>query len=284
MSNFRTNLSFLPAFLSISLVIFVLGFLAIFMFEANRLKKAIKEDVRMSIYFRDEANDSLLSVIRSDLGKKKFVLDTKYISKEEGLKTISNSVGEKPDSLLGFNPIPKTIEVRFKDYFVSDDSLALLQKQMEGIKNVREVGYDKQVVKNIDRNITRVGWVLIGLAFIMGLISIALINNTVRLTMYSKRFIIKSMQFVGATRGFIMRPFLVSGMVIGLGGGILACVFLSIAIKVCTIYFPVSHLVDNYLQISMVMAGIVILSLIICLVSSYLAINRYLRLKLDDLF
>ena len=284
MSNFRTNLSFLPAFLSISLVIFVLGFLAIFMFEANRLKKAIKEDVRMSIYFRDEANDSLLSVIRSDLGKKKFVLDTKYISKEEGLKTISSSVGEKPDSLLGFNPIPKTIEVRFRDYFVSDDSLALLQKQMEGIKNVREVGYDKQVVKNIDRNITRVGWVLIGLAFIMGMISIALINNTVRLTMYSKRFIIKSMQFVGATRGFIMRPFLVSGVVIGLGGGILACVFLSIAIKVCTIYFPVSHLVDNYMQISMVMAGIVILSLIICLVSSYLAINRYLRLKLDDLF
>ena len=284
MSNFRTNLSFLPAFLSISLVIFVLGFLAIFMFEANRLKKAIKEDVRMSIYFRDEANDSLLSVIRSDLGKKKFVLDTKYISKEEGLKTISNSVGEKPDSLLGFNPIPKTIEVRFKDYFVSDDSLALLQKQMEGIKNVREVGYDKQVVKNIDRNITRVGWVLIGLAFIMGLISIALINNTVRLTMYSKRFIIKSMQFVGATRGFIMRPFLISGVVIGFGGGILACVFLSIAIKVCTIYFPVSHLVDNYMQISMVMGGIVILSLIICFISSYLAINRYLRLKLDDLF
>ena len=284
MSNFRTNLSFLPAFLSISLVIFVLGFLSIFMFEANRLKRAIKEDVRMSIYFRDEANDSLLQSIQKDLSRRRFVLDTRYISKEEGLKSISNDVGEKPDSLLGFNPIPKTIEVRFKEYFVSDDSLALVKKQMESFKNIREIAYDKQVVKNIDKNISRVGWALLAIAFVMGMISIALINNTVRLTMYSKRFIIKSMQFVGATRGFIMRPFLISGMIIGLGGGVLACVFLSITIKLCTFYFPVSHLVDNYIQISIVMAGIIILSLFICLISSYLAINRYLRLKLDDLF
>ena len=284
MSSFRTNLSYLPAFLSISLVIFLLGFLCLFMLELNSLKKAIKEDVRMSIYFRDEANDSLLTSVQKGLDKEHYVLNTKYISKEEGLKIISSSVGEKPDSLLGFNPIPKTIEVRFKDYFVTEDSLARLQKGFENEKNVREVGFDKQEVKNIDRNINRVGLILLGIAILMGLISIALINNTVRLTLYSKRFIIKSMQFVGATRGFIMRPFLYSGIFIGLGGGILACLMLIACINILGMYFPISQLIHNYTQVGLVMAGIVVLSLFICLISSYFAINRYLRLKLDDLF
>ncbi len=284
MSSFRTNISFLPAFLSTSLVIFVLGFLSIFLIEANRLKKAIKEDVPMSIYFRDEANDSLIQGLQNEFKHRSFILSSKYISKEDGLKLISNNVGEKPDSLLGFNPIPKTLEIHFKDFYVSEDSLSLIKKEFENLKNVREVSYDAQMVKNIDRNIARLGWVLLALAILMSLISIALINNTVRLMMYSKRFIIKSMQFVGATRGFIMKPFLKSGFMIGLGGGIFACVLLWISLKVMGMYFPVNHVIENYVTLSLVMLGIIILSLGICLMSSYFAINRYLRLKLDDLF
>jgi cell division transport system permease protein len=280
----RRNVSYLPALFSISLVMFVFGMLCLFMLEANKLKKAIKEDVRMSIYLRDEANDSLVTAIKSGLLKRNYVFDVRYISKEEGLKLISNNVGENPDSLLGFNPIPKTLEVRFREKFVMEDSLEILKKKFEAIKDVREVAYDKTVVQHIDRNMRRVGFVLLGIAILMILISITLINNTIRLTMYSKRFIIKSMQFVGATRGFITRPFLYKGLAIGICGGILACGMLAGSIKALSIYFPLGPLLHDYLNIGMIMFGIIILSILICLSSSWLAINRYLRLKLDDLF
>ncbi|MGZ5304629.1 MAG: cell division protein FtsX, partial [Bacteroidia bacterium] len=138
--------------------------------------------------------------------------------------------------------------------------------------------------QDIDKNVRIVGIVVLSFALLMGAVSIALINNTIRLTLYSKRFLIKSMQLVGATRNFIRKPFIIKGSVIGLLSSIFACILIAAALYIFTKYFPELKLIQNYTQLAALFAGIIVLGIFISSISSYFAINKYLKMKLDDLF
>lgn len=282
--HLRRRISYLPTFFSISLVLFLAGLFGMFLLHANALKDIAKQNVQLNIYFKDDAQEADIVRMQKKLENEPYVIKATFVSKDEGLRNWQKDMGESPQEMLGFNPFPNSIDVHFKPDFVTVDSLEVLKKQLEKNMDVREVTYDKIVVDNIDRNVKTVGIILLSLALLMAAVSIALINNTIRLTLYSKRFIIKSMQLVGATQGFIRRPFIYRGFSVGLLSSIFASLLLLGTLYVLTENFKDLAMLQNYLHIGILLLGLGVLGMLISGLSSYLAINKYLKMKLDDLF
>lgn len=265
-------------------MLFLTGLFGLFILHANALKEITRENVQLSIYFKDDVKEADILSIQKQLESQPFVKTAKYVSKDEALHAMEKEMGENPSSLLGFNPFPNSIDVHFKPDFVTIDSLTLIKSQLEQKVSVREVNFDALMVQNIDRNIRIAGIVLLSLATIMGLVSIALINNTIRLTLYSKRFLIKSMELVGATGGFIRRPFIYKGFGLGLLSSLFACMLLLSGLYFLTQKFEDLERLQNFTLIGMLMFMLILLGMLISGLSSYFAINKYLKMKLDDLF
>lgn len=280
----RRRVSYIPTFFSISLVLFLTGLFGLFILNANALKQSIKEDVQLSLYFKDNVNEADIMRIQGKLETEPYVRTAVYISKDAALKKWERDNGDNPDSLLGFNPFPNSVDVHFRAGFVAIDSLNKLKTDLEKNPAVREVNYNKVVVDNIDRYISMAGLILISLALIMAIVSIMLIYSAIRLTMYSRRFLIKSMQLVGATKNFIRKPFIVKGVAIGLGGGIFACLLIVAGLYMLVRKFPFFSVLQDYTQLGILLVIILILGVCISGLSSYFAINKYLKLKLDDLY
>lgn len=280
----KRTVSYLPAFLSITLVIFLGGLFGIFLLHAGKLKKEIKENLQLNVYFKDDAREADIIRLQKQMEAIPYVIGVKYTSKDEALKKWQQDLGENPMSVLDFNPFPNSLDVRFQSDYVAVDSLEQIKNKLEKNLSVREVTFDKAIVSNIDRNIKMVGLILLSFALLMGLVSITLINNTIRLTLYSKRFLIKSMQFVGATQNFIRRPFIIKGILLGFLSGIFAALLLMLTLYIVTYYFPNLEALQNYIHIGLLLFLIIIIGIAVSGLSSYFAINRYLKLKLDDLF
>lgn len=280
----KRTVSYIPAFLSITLVIFLGGLFGIFLLHAGKLKREIKENMQLNVYFKDDAREADIIHLQKQLEGTRNVIGVKYTSKEEALKKWQQDLGENPMSVLDFNPFPNSLDVRFQSDYVTVDSLENIKNRLEKDVSVREVVYDKAIVSNIDRNIKIAGLILLSVSLLMGLVSITLINNTIRLTLYSKRFLIKSMQFVGATQNFIRRPFIIKGILLGFLSGIFAAFLLIITVYFVTYYFPYLEALQNYIHIGLLLFLIIILGIAVTGLSSFFAINRYLKLKLDDLF
>jgi cell division transport system permease protein len=280
----RRRVSYIPTFFSISLVLFLTGLFGLFILNANALKQSIKEDVQLSLYFKDNVNEADIMRIKTKLETEPYVKSAIYISKDQALKKWEKDNGDNPDSLLGFNPFPNSVDVHFKAGFVALDSLNKLKTTLEKNPIVREVNYNKVVVDNIDRYVGMAGIILISLALIMAIVSIMLIYSAIRLTMYSRRFLIKSMQLVGATKNFIRKPFIARGITVGLSGGIFACLLITGGLYLLVKKFPFFAVLQDYSQLSILLLFILILGVCISGLSSYFAINKYLKLKLDDLY
>lgn len=282
--KFRRRISYLPTFFSISLVLFLLGIFGWFMLNVNTLKEEVQENVPMRIFLKEEAHQNDVARLQKELETRPFVKKATYVSKEAGLKSMQDEYDVNAEEILGYNPLPNSIDVNFNADYIKADSLMILKKSLEEHVVVREVFYNKILVQDIDKNVRIIGIILLSFALLMGAVSIALINNTIRLTMYSKRFLIKSMQLVGATRNFIRKPFIIKGSVIGLLSSIFACLLLMLAYYFLTRYFPEIKLIQDYTQLTVLFAGIIVLGIFISSISSYFAINKYLKMKLDDLF
>lgn len=279
---YKRRISYLPTFFSISLVLFLAGMLGLFIVNANIMKEKIKEDVALSIYFNDEVSEPDIIKVQKKLETEHYVKDAKYISKEEGVKLWP--LGEQGVKLLGFNPIPNSIDVHFKPGFVVFDSLNAIKTALEKNPGVREVQFDQNVVANIDKFVRIAGIVLGSLALLMALVSIALINSAIRLNMYSRRFLIKSMQLVGATKNFIRRPFIMTGLITGVCSAVFAGILLSGSIYFLSKKFDFMVMLNDQVQLGIVLLSLLIAGALISILSSYFAINKYLKLKLDDLF
>jgi cell division transport system permease protein len=283
MSRFyKRRISYLPTFFSISLVLFLAGLLGYFIMNANAMKSSIKENVELSLYFNDNISEADILKTRDKLQAEPYVKKADYISKEDGVKIWP--LGAEGVKLLGFNPIPNSIDVHFNSGFVVFDSLKSLKIALQKNPGIRDVQFDEDVVENIDKYVQTAGIVLISLALMMGLVSIALINSAIRLNMYSRRFLIKSMQLVGATKNFIRRPIINTGIITGLCSAAFAAVLLTGFIYFIKHKFGFLFMLDNYIQIGALLLGMILMGILITGLSSYFAINKYLKLKLDDLF
>jgi len=280
----RLASSYLTTIVSISLVLFMLGLLGIVILHAKKLSEHIKENISFSIIINEDVKEAGIKQLQKLLDASVFVKSTEYITKEEAAKDLSEQLGEDFIDFLGYNPLLPSIDLRLKAEYANPDSLVKIENQLVSNKIVKEIFYQKSLVYLINDNLKKISFLILGFAILLMIISIALINNTIRLSVYSKRFIIKSMQLVGATQGFIRRPFVFRGIINGVYGAFTAIVLLTGILYLSQKEVPeLMEIQDINLLISL-FAIVIILGIIITWLSTFFAVRKYLRIKNDNLY
>jgi cell division transport system permease protein len=283
-SGRRLRTSYFTTVISISLVLFMLGLLGMIILNANKLSDHVKENISISVILKDNAKEVEIIQLRKMLDASKFVKSTEYITKEEAAISLQKELGEDFVSFLGFNPLLSSLDVHLQANYANNDSIAWIEKDLLANARVKEVFYQKSLVDLVNENLKKIGLVIICFSSLLLIIAIALINNTIRLSIYSKRFIIKTMQLVGATRSFIRRPFILSGVLQGIYGALIAIGLLS-----GVIYFAqkeVPELIElQDIQLFVSIYGIVLLlGIFISWICTAFAVTKFLKLKTEDLY
>jgi cell division transport system permease protein len=279
----RKKASYFSPLVSITLVLFLTGLFGLLIFYADKLKDFLKENVQVSIIFRDDTKEPDIFRIQKMMQNETFIIKTDYVSKDEARKIMIKELGEDAVNILGFNPFPSSLDVYFKASYAQVDSIDAFKVKMEKYPFVKEVSYQRVILENIDKNVKIIATVILGFMLIFLLIAIVLINNTIRLTLFSKRFLIKSMQLVGATQGFIRKPFIIKAINFGILGGVIANILLAVLIYLLNKYLPYTVIGNFKLNILLALL-LIVFGIIITFFSSYFSVKRYLKLKLDDLY
>ena len=276
--------SYFTTIISIALVLFVLGIIGLLLLNANRLSVYVKENLGFTILLKDNARPAEVKRLEKLLKTSDFIKSTKYIDKDQAAKELEKELGEDFVDFLGYNPLLSSIDVKLYADYTSPDSIAKIEKMLLEFPQVKEVYYQKNLVHLVHKNVNRISFVLSLFAFLLLTISIALINNTIRLSVYSKRFLIRTMQLVGATKGFIRKPFLVRSIVHGFIGAVIAIILLSGLIYITS--KELSEVVGfQNLDLIFILFGIVIiLGILITFISTYISVNKYLRLSTNELY
>ena len=280
----RLHSSYITTIVSITLVLFMLGLLGLIILHARKLSDYVKENIGFSIIMKENVKEAGIIKLQKILDATEYVKSTEYITKEEAAREFEEELGEEFTSFLGYNPLLPTIEVRFKAEYANNDSLTIIKEKILENSNVKEVFYQESLVDMVNKNVRKIGVIILGFSTLLLIIAIALINNTIRLSVYSKRFLIRSMQLVGATHNFISKPFIWKGILHGIIGSFIAILLLTGIIYVSQRELPeLINLQDIDMFLSLF--GIVILlGIIISWLSNLLAVRKYIRLKTDSLY
>ena len=278
------NMQFITSSISTTLVLLLLGMVVFFVLSTNNLSTYVRENIGITVLVSDDMKEPEALNFQKTLNEKTYVKESVYISKEQALKEQTEAMGTDPAEFLGYNPFTASIEIKLNAQYANSDSIAWIEKEILTNKKVMEVSYPQNLIDSVNRNIQKVSFFLLGLAALLSLISFALINNTIRLAIYSKRFLIHTMKLVGASWGFIRRPFLVRNVWIGVLAGVMAdAVLLGMAYMLVK-YEPqlIEIITPNTLLI--VMASVFIFGLAITFLCAYISINKYLRMKASALY
>lgn len=286
--NKKSNISYFHAnitsIISVSLVLLLIGILAVIGIAGTNLTNHIKENIGFNVIIKDTATAPQINDLKQIWSKAPYVSSVKYISKEDGLKSWEEQTGENLVEILGANPLNAEFEVRVKSNYASVDSLNKIEKQICNNPAIESIAMQRDLIDSINNNITNIALVLAVVAGILMIISFALINNTVRLTVYSKRFIIHTMKLVGAKAGFIRKPFIISNIINGIIAGVIAIILLC----GCIYYaLQIDNSVEALMPLNMmwcVFGGILILGMTLCGVAALLATNKFIHLSYDNLF
>ncbi len=273
--------SYFSVTLSIALVVFILGVLGILLINSQKIESHFKEQISFTIYISELTKPIQIKQLQKSLKLKKETKNVVYISKEKAAEIHAESIGEDFIEFLGYNPLLNSIEVKFLSEYVSPAFLDKLKTSLENESFVDEVYYDVPLIEILDKNIKKISQGLLATTITLLLIAILLINSSIRISIYSKRLIIKTMQLVGATKNFIRKPFLIKYLILGFYGTFIAILSLSSIIYLIEIKYPELDLVKKPYEITMVFLIITILSLMITGISSFLATERFLNLKTD---
>ena len=267
---------------SISLVLFLTGVLGILLLNSKKVADHFKEQIAMTVYIKDTAKEIELRQIQKTLSLNSATKKVNFVSKEEASSRHENEIGEDFIEFLGYNPLMNSIDVYFKASFLNPAIVSKLSKDLERYAYVSEVVYDKPLLELLDDNIKKItfGMILAGGLFI--LVAVLLINSSIRLSIYNKRLIIKTMQLVGATKSFVRRPFIKTHLFIGLIGAIIASGSLAILMYEMDNYFPELKILENPIETALIFTSIHFLGLGITLISTFFAAQRYLNLKSSD--
>jgi len=280
----RLRSSYVTSLNSVTLVLFLLGLVGLLLPDARNLSDYIKESFSFSVLIRDNAKDVEVKLFQKTLDAKPYVRSTRFVSKEQAAQELQKELGEDFLRVLGYNPLLSTVDVYLKAEYARPDSLEMIVKRISEYPVVKEVYYQESLLKAINRNIRKITLFLLAFSGLLLLIALTLINNTVRLMLYSRRFIINTMQLVGASRGFIRRPLLLRGAVQGLLGGILAAAMVTGIIYLIQKEFRDFYLIRDYLNILILVSGIIVTGVLITLISTFFAVNKYLSVEEDKLY
>lgn len=274
--------SYFSVTLSIALVIFILGVLGILLINSQKIESHFKEQISFTIYINELAKPIQIKQLQKSLKLKKETKNVRYISKEKAAEIHAESIGEDFIEFLGYNPLLNSIEVRFLSQYVSPAFLEKLKISLENKNYVNEIYYDVPLIELLDKNIKKISQGLVFTTITLLLIAILLINSSIRISIYSKRMTIKTMQLVGATKNFIVKPFLVKYLILGFYGSFIAIISLSFIIYFVNNKYPELDLNKNLHEISIVFLIISILSFLISGISSFFATERFLNLKTNE--
>ncbi len=268
---------------SLSLVLFMLGLLAIIVLKTRKLSDNVKENIAIQIILNDNAKEVSIQRLSKTLDAADYVKSTEFITKEEAAKRLQEDLGEDFIDFLGYNPLLSSINIHLKAEYANTDSLIWIEKDLLSNKLVKEVVYQKSMVSMINENLKKISIVILIFSGLLMLIALALINNTIRLSIYSKRFIIKTMQLVGATQSFIRRPFVIQGIKHGIYGAVIAISMLIGVLSFAQKQLPELVELQDEKMLTTLFGVVIIIGIIISWVSTALAVRKYLRLKADDL-
>jgi cell division transport system permease protein len=281
----RLKASYITSVISITLVLFVLGSLGLVVLEARLISKHLRENIRLTVYMKKDVKEPDVLRLKKYLDATDDVKSTRLVSPEDAAAEYSKQIGEDFIHFLdGENPLHYSIEVYLNEQYANVDSLAALSQIIEKRKGVEEVRYHKSYVEIINHNIGRISLFFLIVSGLLLLISIVLINNTIRLSVYSNRFLIRSMQLIGATQSFIRRPFIWQGILQGIISAFLTIGLLIAIMYKLHYYYPdliAPSYIDEYL---MLFGGLLLVGIIFSWWSSALAVRKYLRMKLDNIY
>lgn len=283
-SKSKLRSSYLTSIISISLVLFLLGLIGLLLLNARKISDHVKENIGFSIILKENIREVDIIRLQKRLDAMAFVKSTDYITKDEAARELQEELGEDFIEFLGYNPLGASIEVRFNARFANPDSIAVIEKEIMNWEEVSEVFYQKSLVHLVHDNIQKISLIILVFSGLLFLIAVALINNTIRLSVYSKRFLIKTMQLVGATKTFIRKPFLIKSATHGIYAAIIALVLL-----MGVIYMAQRELLDIISFQDIDILGIlfiivIIMGIILNWISTFFAVNKYLKMRSDDLY
>lgn len=278
--------SYFMSMMSIALVLFLLGMFALLIMHAQKLSNYLKENIGFEVVMNSNAKESSILNLQKELEAMPAVKSTEYITKDEAIRRLSEDLGEDFLQWLGNeeNPLLPSIEVRFNAEWANSDSLSVIEAQLVKNPNVKEVYYQKSLVNLIDQNVRRIGLALMVASIVLLFIAIALIRNTLRLSVYAKRFLVRSMLLVGATASYIRRPFIKSGITQGFFGALIADVLLFLLLYGLSKRLPELALVQDYRIIIGIFIGIIVLGMLLGGLSTRAALRKYLRADVDRLY
>jgi len=285
-SKRRVAGSYFMSLMSIALVLFLLGVFALLIMHAKKLSNHLKENIGFEIVMNSNVKEANILRLQKELDAMPAVKSTEYITKEEAIRRLSDDLGEDFLQWLGNeeNPLLPSIDVRFNAAWANNDSLNVIESQLLGNADIKEVYYQKSLVDLINQNVRRIGFALMIASVILLIIAVTLIRNTIRLSIYSKRFLVRSMQLVGATASYIRRPFIKSGISQGFFGALLADAFLALLLYGLNKRIPEMSAIQDYMIIIGIFIGIIILGILLGGLSTHSALRKYLNADVDRLY
>ena len=283
-SGKRGKPSYFMSILGVTLVLFLLGIIGWLVINANKLGNYFKENVEVGAYLRGDVNPKDSAALMDYISTKPYVSSIEFVTKEAAKKKYLGDGNEDWDKVLDENPLPSSINFKVKREYMNSDSLHAIQTDLQQQTYVSEVRYPKALVDNLNKNIQRISVILLAVAILLALVVIILIDNTIRLAMFSNRFLIKTMQMVGATRWFIAKPMNTRAIINGAISGIIAIAAVMLVIFGAERVLPEMKAIHDNTTLALLFIGLVILGICITLFSTHRSVLKYLKMKLDDLY
>lgn len=283
-SKRKLQSSYLTTIVSITLVLFMLGILGLILLNSKKLGDHVKENVGFSIIMNSEVKEARIMELKKNLDASDFVKYTEYITPEEAAKELQTQLGEDFIGFLGYNPLLPSIDLRLNAAYANVDSLKVIEAQLLQDSDIKEVYYQESLVEMINANVRRISIFILVFSFLLLIIAIALINNTIRLSVYSKRFLIRSMQLVGATKSFIRTPFILTGILHGLLAALLASSALVGILYILLQQIPELVTISDFKLFAVLFGFVIVAGVAITWLSNLSAVNKYLKAKPDELY
>ena len=280
----RLRSSYFSVVISIALVLFMVGFLGLVLLKSTQVANHFKEEVVITLFLKNDTSKDQIENLRNSLIKEIFTRKIVYISKDDAAKFYAEDLGEDFVNYLGTNPLKNSIDIYLNPGFVTPEKMGEIAERFKDNSYVFEVSYDKPLVTFLTQNIQRVSFWLFVISSFFGLIALILINSSIRLSVYSKRFNIKTMQMVGATKSFIRKPFIWNGIQLGFIGAILSLIGLGVVIYYIDQKIPTLQLTTDYTTLAYLGGGILIIAFVISWLSTFFATQRFLNLQTEKLY
>jgi len=280
----KTKTIYISTVFGIAMVLLMVGLLGLILVNANNLSRYVKENIVLNIFVDEGAHETDVLQLQKQLESNPIVKQTQYVSKELAAQNLQKDLGEDFVKFLGYNPLSESLDVYLKADFANNTDIERFKAQLLKNPLIKEVKYQQSLVDQMNQNLTSISLIILVFAGIFVILSVALINNTIRLAIYSQRFLIKSMQLVGATKGFIRKPFILYGIWHGILGALIAIVILMGTLYLSLKQIPDLVILQNYTEFGLVFLIVIGLGIFISGFSTFLAVNKYLRLKIYNLY